>query len=120
MNKWHDYPDAQIRTRPQARAFADGFGADWSFADLDRAISELSDILLASGVRPCDRVMLVLENCCAAVAALFACSRIGACVVPVNARQTAQNALQPVRQAFKRRPPNTWKISISFMTFCWW
>ncbi|WP_170365256.1 class I adenylate-forming enzyme family protein [Ruegeria arenilitoris] len=89
MNKWHDYPDAQIRTRPQARAFADGFGANWSFADLDRAISELSDILLASGVRPCDRVMLVLENCCATVAALFACSRIGACVVPVNARQTA-------------------------------
>ena len=89
MNKWHDYPDAQIRTRPRARAFADEFGADWSFADLDRAISELSDILLASGVRPCDRVMLVLENCCAAVAALFACSRIGACVVPVNARQTA-------------------------------
>jgi acyl-CoA synthetase (AMP-forming)/AMP-acid ligase II len=89
MNKWHDYPDAQIRTRPQARAFADGLGANWSFADLDRAISELSDILLASAVRPCDRVMLVLENCCAAVAALFACSRIGACVVPVNARQTA-------------------------------
>lgn len=88
MNKWHDYSDTQIRTRPQARALADDCGAEWSFADLDRAISELSDVLLAAGVRPCDRIMLVTENCCAAVASLFACSRIGTCVIPVNARQT--------------------------------
>ena len=88
MKKWHDYPAAQFRNRPEAPAFADEFGADWSYAELDRAISSMVEVLTKAGVRPCDRVMLVTENCCAAVAALFACSRTGACVVPVNARLT--------------------------------
>ncbi len=87
-DRWHAYPDAQIRTRPTARAFADDLGTNWTYADLDQAVSELEYVLKGQGVRPCDRVMLVTENCCAAVAALFACSRIGACAVPVNARQT--------------------------------
>ncbi|MGI9369429.1 MAG: class I adenylate-forming enzyme family protein [Ruegeria sp.] len=88
MDKWHAYPEAQIRSRPNARAFADDLGTSWTYAELDRGICALADILTGQGVQPNDCVMLVTENCCAAVAALFACSRIGACVVPVNARQT--------------------------------
>ena len=88
MEKWHDYPGAQIASRPDAPAFSDSGGADWSYGDLDRAISALVDVLAAQGVQANDRVMILAENCCAVVAALFAVSRLGACAVPINARQT--------------------------------
>ncbi|WP_171176922.1 class I adenylate-forming enzyme family protein [Ruegeria sp. HKCCD8929] len=88
MEKWHDYPDAQIAARPDALAFSDDGGADWTYAQLGAAIAALEAELRAAGARPGDRVMILTENCCAAIAALFACSRIGACALPVNARQT--------------------------------
>ncbi|GAA6191563.1 class I adenylate-forming enzyme family protein [Phaeobacter sp. NW0010-22] len=89
MAKWHDYLGVQIASRPDARAFTDDGGADWTYAKLEKAIDALKDMLLEAGVQPCDRVVIVAENCAAAIASLFACSRLGACVIPVNARQTA-------------------------------
>lgn len=88
MGKWHDFLEDQIAVRPDAVALTDNGGARWSFAEFGQAVSELAAELLARGVQPCDRVMIVSENCCAAIAALYACSRIGACAVPINARQT--------------------------------
>ncbi|WP_164661902.1 class I adenylate-forming enzyme family protein [Tropicibacter sp. Alg240-R139] len=88
MTKWHDFLDEQIKVRPDAIALTDSGGTAWSFAALGQAVDALAAALLARGAQPCDRVMIVSENCCAAVAALYACSRIGACAVPVNARQT--------------------------------
>lgn len=87
--RWHEFLDAQIKQRSTARAVSDSTGVRWDYATLDAAIAELQDVLAASGARPGDRVAVLIENCAAAMAAVFACSRMGAIAVPVNARQTA-------------------------------
>ncbi len=86
--RWHDFLDAQARQRPGARALSDTGGTVWDYAAMDRACADLQAIILAEGVRPGDRVLLLAENCAAAVAVLFACSRAGVVVIPVNARQS--------------------------------
>ncbi|MHA6264550.1 class I adenylate-forming enzyme family protein [Arenibacterium sp. CAU 1754] len=87
--RWHDYLGTQIATRPTAKAVSDSGGASWDYATLDAACSDITTLLGDAGVRAGDRVLLLAENCAAAMAALFACSRLGAIVAPVNARQTA-------------------------------
>lgn len=87
---WHGFLDRQASERPQFRALTDTSGTSWTYAALDRACNSLHEILTHAGVRPADRVLILAENCNAAVAALFACSRLGAVAVPVNARQTAR------------------------------
>ena len=52
------------------------FGGDPIFSDLGLV------------VQPGDRVLILSENSASAVAALFACSRLGATAIPVNARLT--------------------------------
>jgi acyl-CoA synthetase (AMP-forming)/AMP-acid ligase II len=44
----------------------------WSYAEFDRASDDLAEALRAAGVQPTDRVLLLVENCAAAVAALHA------------------------------------------------
>ena len=88
-NLWHGFLDAQVDARPDVVALTDNGGASWDYAALDRACTAVQDALTDAGVRRGDRVLLVAENCAAAVAALFACSRLGAIAVPVNARQTS-------------------------------
>jgi long-chain acyl-CoA synthetase len=58
----------------------------WSWRELDEAIGKATGWLKESGVRPGDRVMLVCENCVAAVAVFFACNVLGAWPIVVNAR----------------------------------
>ena len=63
--------------------------ASWSYAELDRAISEWSARLWSRGVRPGDRVALLAANRPEGVFLLFAVRRLGATLVPLNARLTA-------------------------------
>lgn len=86
--RWHTYLDAQIAARPTSTAVTDSGGASWSFAALDAACADIQALLSDAGVQAGDRVLLLAENCAVAMASLFSCSRIGAIVVPVNARQT--------------------------------
>jgi len=58
----------------------------WTYRELDKAIAATVTWLEQSGVRPGDRVMLVCENCCAAVAIYLALNVCGAWPVVVNAR----------------------------------
>src|SRR5437868_710707 len=58
----------------------------WTYGKLASAIVEMSEWLVASGIRPGDRVMLVCENCRAFVALLLALANIDAWPVLVNAR----------------------------------
>jgi long-chain acyl-CoA synthetase len=88
MDRMHDALDLQVATRPDAQAVNDDGGASWSFAGLRAACDAVQAELISSGVNAGDRVLIISENCAAAVAALFACSRVGAVAVPVNARQT--------------------------------
>ena len=79
----------QVSSRPEALAIVDGLGNRWRYADLGAASAALAEALRAEGVRANDRVLMLSENCAAAVASLFACWQLGAVVIPVNARQTA-------------------------------
>ncbi|MEX0285404.1 MAG: AMP-binding protein, partial [Paracoccaceae bacterium] len=89
MTLWHDPIDQQIAERPDALAILDSVGTEWCYADLDRAIADVETVLTGQGLKRGQRVLLLAENCAAAVAVLFACSRQGVAVIPVNARQTA-------------------------------
>jgi len=80
----------QLATQPRAPALEDSTGARWTYRDLDRAAEALGHVLGAHGVGAGDRVLVVSENCAAAVAGLFAIWRMDAVAVPVNARQTAR------------------------------
>jgi len=88
MDYWHGFLDQQNNNRPDAPAFSDSEGSNWSYGELSANCDALSAKLTAAGVSAGDRVMILSENCCAAVAALFACSRMGAVAVPVNARMS--------------------------------
>ncbi|MEO0401572.1 MAG: class I adenylate-forming enzyme family protein [Pseudomonadota bacterium] len=84
----YDLLTHQCATRADALALEDSTGTAWSYADLQTAACDLADIYRAHGVERGDLVMIVSENCAAAVAALFACWRAGATAIPVNARQS--------------------------------
>jgi long-chain acyl-CoA synthetase len=59
-----------------------------SYGELDLAVRNTAELLGRMEIRPGDRVMLVCENCCAAVAVYLACTAIEAWPVIVNARLT--------------------------------
>ncbi|MFV1529875.1 MULTISPECIES: class I adenylate-forming enzyme family protein [unclassified Phaeobacter] len=89
MTLWHEYLEQHARHRPESPAFSDSGGTKWTYGELARVCDELRSHLVAAGVGPGDRVMLLCENCCVAVAALFATSQLGGVAVPVNARMRA-------------------------------
>lgn len=98
-DKWHDFLDAQKLLRPDAPAFSDTLGNQWSFTDTSDAVAELGDQLRTFGVQEGDRVLLLVENCAPVVAALFACSKMGAAVIPLNARQSADEVSRVIEHA---------------------
>lgn len=59
-----------------------------TYAQLQAMVDVAAQDLLAAGVRPTDRVLLVAENCAAHIALLMACSRVGAWSCGVNARMS--------------------------------
>ena len=80
--------DRQLKTRPEGAALVDTLGACWSYGELGEAVDELAEAMSDVGVKSNDRVMILLENCALVVASVFACARLGAAIVPVNARQS--------------------------------
>ena len=84
----YDYLAHQIATRADAPAMSDNTGITLNYGALGAACDEVVEFLIVNGVESGDRVLLLSETCVAAVAVLFASWKIGACVVPVNARQT--------------------------------
>ncbi|MBL4768967.1 MAG: acyl--CoA ligase [Rhodobacteraceae bacterium] len=88
MDRMHGFLDHQVATRPEAQAVSDDGGTSWNYGDLSAACDALQSELIKAGVSIGDRVLIVSENCAAAIAAQFTCSRLGAVAVPINARQT--------------------------------
>jgi long-chain acyl-CoA synthetase len=70
---------------PDRAALVDRDGA-WRYGDLPGIVDLTRDWLAERGVRPGDRLMIVMENCRAAVALFLAASRLGAWPMLVNAR----------------------------------
>ena len=86
--RWHDYLDTHAALRPQALALTDAGEMQWDYAALEVACNAVQALLTGDGLVAGDRVLVLTENCAAAVAVFFACSRAGLCAIPVNARMT--------------------------------
>jgi acyl-CoA synthetase (AMP-forming)/AMP-acid ligase II len=85
----HETVGRWATTTPDALAFLDFDGRPLTYGELKQSIKEAKADLLAEGVQPGDRVLIVSENSIATVAFLFACSCIDAWAVPINARMSA-------------------------------
>lgn len=77
-------------------------GGTTTCAALQAMVDVAEQDLLAAGVRPTDRVVLVAENCAAHIALLMACSRIGAWSCGVNARMSPGEIAAIVERADAR------------------
>ena len=88
-----------MRARPRAIALRDNAGLVWPWRELQAAVRDAKSLLKDYGVKPGDRVMLIAENCGAAVAFLFACSHVGAVVIPFNARATKDEVARVAEHA---------------------
>jgi len=93
---------SQVAAQPGALALEDATGAMWSYLALKKATDALATALRSRGVRAGDRVVILSENCAAAVAALFATWIIGAVAVPVNARQSGREIDKVIAHARPR------------------
>jgi len=76
-----------ILKHPQADAVVDG-DRRISFAELDQRSFALASHLINAGIKPGDRVALVLANRLEFVVSMVAVLRLGAIVVPVNVRDS--------------------------------
>lgn len=74
---------AQAHASPDALALR-GRSQVWNYAELDERSDHLARRLLACGVRPGDRVVLMVERSPAAVCALLAVLKAGAAYVPLD------------------------------------
>lgn len=81
----HRVVDPPALQSPDRVALIDD-GTSWTYRQLQAAIGATADALLALGVRPGDRVMIVSENGIALAALLLAASRIDAWAIVVNPR----------------------------------
>jgi len=76
-----------IRT-PDANAFVDSDGQVYSYAQFQAAIDEAVQFLGEYELKAGDRIVLVSENCLATPVFIFAASRVGAYIIPINARMS--------------------------------
>ena len=87
MQRIHQLLEERAERTPDA-VFLLEPGNTTTYAQLQSMVDVAAQDLLAAGVRPTDRVLLVAENCAAHIALLMACSRVGAWSCGVNARMS--------------------------------
>jgi len=86
LNRLHQIIESHA---PDSIALIDFDGSGFTYGALDAAVREAMILLQQNGVQAGDRVIIICENCVAAVGFTLAASRLDAWAVPVNARQTA-------------------------------
>ena len=99
MARVDEFLKDRVAVAPDSTALSDSSGVKWSYGDLDRASDDLAAELRTAGVQPTDRVLLLVENCAAAVAALHAAWKVGAVIIPFNARQTEAEVAKVLNHA---------------------
>lgn len=62
----------------------------WSYRQLSESVEQVASSLVALGIRPGDRMMIVSENCIALAGLLLAASKIEAWAIVVNPRLSAR------------------------------
>lgn len=98
-----DWLRARSSATPAAIALIDctsGSGeGSWSFKTLDQLVDQLCRKLIGRGVLKGSHVAIALSNSLSYVSHIFALARIGACLVPINTRLTANEISQQVARA---------------------
>lgn len=72
-----------VRAYPQRPAL-DFFGATTTYAALGEQVARAAELLAATGIKPADRVALIMPSCPQAVVSFYAVLEIGGIVVEVN------------------------------------
>src|SRR3954466_4290474 len=88
-HRLHQVADPHISNTPDRVALIED-GKSWTYRELDRSVTDLSDALKLLGVRPGDRMIIVSENCIALAALLLATSRLNAWAIVANPRLSAR------------------------------
>ena len=101
ISRW--ISDAAART--PAKTAVRFEGSELSYGDLERRVGALAGVLGDAGAASGDRVAYLGPNCPELLEALFACARLGAIFVPLNARMTAAELRLFVEQASAERSP---------------
>ena len=86
LNRWQ-------RESPDQLALAEAGGC-WTYGELAAVVSDTATALRELGIRPGDRVMILVENCRTFIAVFLALTAIDAWPVLVNARLSAQEVDQ--------------------------
>jgi acetyl-CoA synthetase len=87
MRRWSGTPYSHSRTAVvEHHGFGSGYGgyADYSYETLLRASNQLSNSLVAKGVRRGDRVAIVLPQSFGCAVAYMACFQMGAVAMPLS------------------------------------
>jgi len=92
---------ARAALAPHAPALRCG-SSEWSFAELDRAARRAARALRAHGLRPGDRLAVLLPNGAELVALVHAAPLCGAVLVPLNTRLTARELAFQLRDCRPR------------------
>lgn len=93
-----DWLRARAEASPQAMAVLIG-GQAFTFSRLDELTTHLCSYLAHEGARPGDHVALLMPNSLAAVCSVFAVSRLGAVLVPLNTRLMAAELVWQVKRS---------------------
>lgn len=87
-------------TTPGSTAVRDlSSGKELTYGELRDTTAEIAAGFVAQGLRPGDRVALLLQNSCEYVAAFFGSLAAGLVVVPLNTRLTVQDFAHMLRDA---------------------
>jgi O-succinylbenzoic acid--CoA ligase len=96
----HDWLTDRARTSPEATALVEAAdGTRWSYVQLDAAVEETAGRLAALGLRPGDHLGVLMETRVAFVRLVHAAMRLGAVLVPLNARLARPELVRQVETA---------------------
>ncbi len=95
----HDLIDWHAERAPDSLAVIDPLLGEFNFAHYKDSTEHLADVLREKGVVAGDRVLVVAENCYAALVSIFAVSRLGGYAIPVNSRMTALEIQRVIKHA---------------------
>jgi long-chain acyl-CoA synthetase len=85
----HEVMAPQLAAAPDRVALIED-GAKWTYRELDNYVRQTAEHLMAFGIRPGDRMMIVSENCIVLAALLLAASQIDAWAIVCNPRLSAR------------------------------
>ena len=78
------------------------FGTRINYGELNDKVNQFTNLLIAEGIKPGDRVALYLPNCPAVVIAFYAVLRIGAILTQLNPRYSASETSHQLKDSGAR------------------